>query len=565
MDIEKNKTNQNRLRILSEEEIKIIYEKPNFTYEDRCSYFSLSQPEKELLHTLRSVKSKAYFVLQLGYFKAKQLFCTFDLQEVGEDLQFVLTEYFNNSNLDDLSSIDKSTKLKQQQLILELFNYHSCGPEERRKLEEKARKAATFCSKPIYIFREIMNYLSEHRIVVPVYSFMQDMIGQAITHEQNRLITLMQDHLKQTDIKALNRLLEDSSGLYEITLLKHEPKDFSATEIKREMERGKQIQHLYHLAQKLLPKLDISNESIKYYASLISYYSVFRLKRLNEWAVYIYLLCFVFHRYQRMHDNLINTFIYSVRSYTDDAKLTAKGRVYDCYTESNHNMKKAGEVLKIFTDDCIPPHTPFKDIREQAFAILERHKLESIANQITTNVKYDEIAFQWEHIDQMAMRFKRYLRPIFLQVDFVAASPNDPLIEAVSFMKTAFTRNKSLSKFDSDELPDRFITDSMKRYIYQQKIILVDRYEFLIYRLLRNRLEAGDIFCRDSIRFRSFEDDLINNRQWQQKEILIADTGLTRFWCKKSSKLGHTDTITLQKVCDWYGKGQLVQMEALSA
>lgn len=36
-------------------------------------------------------------------------------------------------------------------------------------------------------------------------------------------------------------------------------------------------------------------------------------------------------------------------------------------------------------------------------------------------------------------------------------------------------------------------------------------------------------FCRDSIRFRSFEDDLINDRQWEQKEMLIADTGLTIF------------------------------------
>lgn len=270
MNMENNTTNLKRLRILSEDEIKIIYDRPSYSYEDCCFYFSLSQPEKELLNTLRSVKSKAHFVLQLGYFMAKQLFFTFDLHEVEEDLQYILKELFNNSKIDDLSSIDKSTRLKQQQLILKLFNYHSCGSEERRKMEEKAQKSAAFCGKPIYIFREIMNYLSENCIVVPRYSFMQDMTGQAITHEQNRLITLMQDGLKQTDIESLDRLLGDSTGLYEITLLKHEPKDFSATEIRLEMNRGKQIQHLYHLAQELLPRLGISNESIKYYASLVS-------------------------------------------------------------------------------------------------------------------------------------------------------------------------------------------------------------------------------------------------------------------------------------------------------
>jgi len=43
---------------------------------------------------------------------------------------------------------------------------------------------------------------------------------------------------------------------------------------------------------------------------------------------------------------------------------------------------------------------------------------------------------------------------------------------------------------------------------------------------LRDRLEAGDIFCRESIRFRSFEDDLLDDRQWQEKDQLLAETGL---------------------------------------
>ncbi len=281
MDIRQNKSEPKRLKILNENELENIYGRPRFTYEDRCHYFSLSQPEKELLHLLRSVKSKAYFVLQLGYFKAKHLFFTFDLYEVEEDLQYVLKQHFNNSEIADLSAVDKSTRLKQQQLILELFSYRSCASEERRQIEKKARKAVTVYGKPIFIFREIMNYLSEQRIVVPGYSFMQETVGKAITYEQNRLIAIMHNHLTQSDIEALKQLLSDSSGLYEITHLKHEPKDFSAGEIKREMVRGKQIQSLYRLAQKLLPELGISNESIKYYASLVGYYSVFRLKRLN--------------------------------------------------------------------------------------------------------------------------------------------------------------------------------------------------------------------------------------------------------------------------------------------
>jgi tRNA U54 and U55 pseudouridine synthase Pus10 len=271
----------------------------------------------------------------------------------------------------------------------------------------------------VNFLKESIWRVSEHRIVAPGYSFMQDMIGKVITHEQNRLIALMQNHLNPSGIEVLKQLLEDYPGLYEITRPKHEPKDFSAPEIKLEMDRGKQIQGLYQIVQKMLPKLGISNESIKYYASLVDYYSVYKLKRLNEWISYVYLLCFVYHRYQRMHDNLINTFTYRVRRYTDEEKSAE--RIYESHLESSQDMKKAGEVLQLFTDDHIPADTPFQEIQNRAFAILERPKLSTIADQIVTNAKLDEVAFRWEHIDQLARQFKRTLRSIFL----IEKSSND--------------------------------------------------------------------------------------------------------------------------------------------
>jgi len=139
-----------------------------------------------------------------------------------------------------------------------------------------ARKAAAVCGKPIYIFREIMHYLTEQHIVVPGYSFMQETVGKALSYEENRLTAIMQEYLKQPNIEALKQLLQDSSGPYQITQLKHEPKDFSAGQIKSEIQRGKRTQPLYQLAQILLPKLGVSNESVKYYASLLGYYPVFR-------------------------------------------------------------------------------------------------------------------------------------------------------------------------------------------------------------------------------------------------------------------------------------------------
>jgi hypothetical protein len=64
--------------------------------------------------------------------------------------------------------------------------------------------------------------------------------------------------------------------------------------MKREIQRGTRSM-MYHRATTLLPLLHISNENIKYYASLVNYYSVYKLKRLDQWLGYLYLLCVVYH------------------------------------------------------------------------------------------------------------------------------------------------------------------------------------------------------------------------------------------------------------------------------
>src|SRR5262245_35858767 len=112
--------------------------------------------------------------------------------------------------------------------------------------------------------------------------------------------------------------------------------------MQHERQRGEQLRGLYRLAQQVVPQLAISPESIKYYASLVMYYSVYRLKRLDGWLRYLYLLCFVYHRYQRVHDHLLESLIHHVRQYMDTAHEAAKERVYTARMDGNeHHQSRA--------------------------------------------------------------------------------------------------------------------------------------------------------------------------------------------------------------------------------
>ncbi|MCU5765501.1 Tn3 family transposase, partial [Bacillus cereus] len=290
---------------------------------------------------------------------------------------------------------------------------------------------------------------------------------------------------------------------------------------------------LFQLANSILPQLKISNESIKYYASLVEYYSVYKLKRFNESLVNLYLLCFIFHRYQRMNDNLINSFIYKMRKYNDDILSFAKDQVYNYYTENQEDFKKVGNILQVIIDENISEHTVFKDIQRRVFSILDRPKLTELANQILNTSKIDEKAFRWERIDTLALQFKRQIRPIFMTIDFVTTDIEDPLMDAIHFLKEVFMKRKALLKYDIENIPQTFIQNGAKRYLYTKddahsKRLLIDRYEFLIYHSLWYRLQSGDVFCRDSIQYRSFEDDLVDEDTWVHKESMIQDFNLTK-------------------------------------
>jgi Domain of unknown function (DUF4158) len=78
-------TTPKRLRILGDDEIEALYGRPHFSDDERLEYFALSLTEKAALEQLHSIKSRIYFILQLGYFKSHHTFFVFDLPDVAED------------------------------------------------------------------------------------------------------------------------------------------------------------------------------------------------------------------------------------------------------------------------------------------------------------------------------------------------------------------------------------------------------------------------------------------------------------------------------------------------
>jgi hypothetical protein len=87
--------NNERLTILSEAEKTALYGIPDFDDFQRVEYFAMTDIERSLALGRKNLLAQVYCLLQIGYFKAKQAFFQFSLDEVPhEDIDFLLQRYF---------------------------------------------------------------------------------------------------------------------------------------------------------------------------------------------------------------------------------------------------------------------------------------------------------------------------------------------------------------------------------------------------------------------------------------------------------------------------------------
>jgi Domain of unknown function (DUF4158)/Tn3 transposase DDE domain len=523
--------NSRRLAILSAKEVDELYGLPHFTEDERYLYFDLSTAEREVVAAVRTVSVAVHLTLQIGYFKAKRQFFSYQQDAVIEDLNYILKQNFPGQRLASIKLPFRHTRSEHQQIILQLFNYRLCDSDAKVELESKARRVAMLSIQPIYILRELIQHLAGQRVIAPSYRFLQEMIGRVVTGERTRITKLLTKAITPTVEHQLKTLLEAEEGVYGINLLKHEPKDFSYKELRREVDRRKYFQPLHEFAQTFLATTGISNESGKYYAGLVKFYTAYKLRRMSLATVRLYLLCFAYHRFRQINDNLIEAFIHLVNQYEKQAKLGADRALTSALTDAANHLQAAGRVLNLFVDESITDDLPFSVVKAKAFSILDRASFPVVSDYMR-NIKFDKIGFEWSAYSKLSATFKRNLRQLFTDITFASRVENAPLLTAIVFLQTLLQQGKSPRQTDPATFPVAVIPKSLHRYLFttatadsKEKILEIDRYEFLIYRLLRNALSSGDVFVRESNEFRCFEDDLIGDERWRHKNEVLQEIG----------------------------------------
>jgi hypothetical protein len=263
--------------LLTASEIKAIYDYPLFSDSERQHYFYLSRRELAFVNIFKNHENKIYFILMLGYFKAKTIFYKICFKKSRLDLIYINKTIFairNNKLMYKLPS--KNTIIKIKQLVYELLHIDS-ETKRNQLIYKKINDLAKYTMAPINIFKDLLSYLKDHNIPIPAYTSLQTLIGNAILEEETRLTKIIDEHFPQYAVKIIDNLLIAKDGLYPITALKSDPKGFSTSELQGELDKHHKCSKLFIACKNILPKFNILKNNIAYYASLAIYYNAYRL------------------------------------------------------------------------------------------------------------------------------------------------------------------------------------------------------------------------------------------------------------------------------------------------
>jgi TnpA family transposase len=497
--------NKKRIDLLSQAEIDDLYEQPALNDEERLLYFTLNEMELSAAQKYLHVRTRLYFILQLGYFKAKQQFFSFNIGNVIDDAVYVNKVYCNEKST--LSGkVTQEYAKSQRDAILKLYDYRIFSDDLEEQVTLHLCSLIKLYPKYHNALRQLIIYFDQNNIVLPTYRTLQDLFTKAYSIERNRLNQLMSsmpDHIKG----KLNALIKNDDGITDLNIIRSDQKDFQYTAVKLEVEKANKISDLYEFSKSFISTLLISKNAVQYYADITEQYAASRVRRLTLPQQWLHLICFVNHRYQQLMNNLITSFMYHVRT------TVSSGKVYSETAQMEHSSKlvvdfpKLAEFLKWFPKQKNRPDATYSTLSEEAYKILPEEQFVPLSELISGN-SFDKKAAKWKYYGESSRIFTLYLRPILMAVDFNYYDKDNKIIDMMNLLKAHYAAGKTSGSFKLCDDLGITVPKSMLPFLKknpEDQYIDPHRFEFFVYSKMYHHLDRGRLYCNDSVSYCDIE------------------------------------------------------------
>lgn len=504
-------TKKKRIDLLSQAEVDDLYNRPVFNDEERRAYFNLNKSELSAAKQYTNPRTQLYFILQLAYFKAKQQFYAFDIEDVTDDANYVNKIYCDEKS-PLFGKITREYAKPQKEVILKLYSYRIYSDAVEKEITSHLCDLIKLYPKYHNALRQLILYFEKNNIVLPGYRNLQDLFTKAYSIERNRLNHLMSslpDHIKN----KLNELIKNEEDITDLNIIRSDQKDFQYTAVKLEVEKANTISEVYRFSKSFIPTLLLSKNAVQYYADITEQYTASRLRRLIQQQQWLHLICFIHHRYRQLMDNLITSFMYHVRT------TVTGGKVYSETAHMEHSSKlvidfpKLAEFLEWFPNQKNKPGVTHSSLYEEAYKILPEEQFLPLSELISGNA-FDKKSAKWKFYGESYKTFTLYLRPILLAVDFDYFDKNNPILAMINLLKSHYLSGKTSGSFKLCDDLGLTIPKNMLPYLKKNpddQYVDPHRFEFFVYSKMYHHIDRGRLYCNDSVSYCDLECDLVSD------------------------------------------------------
>lgn len=472
---------------------------------------------------MRQTETRIYFILLLGYFRSRPIIFNFTFSDVEPDFNYVKAKYFSDKSVQD-EDIPPRTKTA---LVRKLLTYTGFSvyqsKNDKAPLLKRLNVVVKINQEPRYVFDECIAYFGQNRIALAGYTTLQDTISSVLSSERSRIESVLNQNLGSDTKATLLRLLDSKSTFTDLAMLKRMAKDFSASQISQELKTHKIIRALYPEIRTLIAELELSPKNLEYYASLVKHKSVYKLKRHADSQTLLYLVCYLFFRYRETNDNLVSAFIYLARKLAEGAKNHAKQCVIEDINIVRTKLKSAGSLLNYFIDSDIDDALTFGDVRKKAFKLLPAENIKLLSEHLDNN-DFDGRKYEWQFIDKQSSKVSKLLRSLFMAIDIEFIHLKDDLHNQYVTLRSELSECKAVRTINLDLVPkgDR---EYLQGEVSKQIAI---RFEYFLYRKAEQLFQSNSLTVKESVNNRSLSSDLIQPKEWQNKDDIIENTGLDK-------------------------------------
>lgn len=426
----------NRLEILSQQSIDFHNNPPKFNAEQRKKYFYISNDINNLISSIRGKANKVFFVVTYVYLKETAQFYTKAYQR---DINYVCKALnFDISQL-NWEDYQKDTQRAHQYRIASHLGLNQSHLSEDTEIKKEVDKRLHEAKSLRRIFYHVITFLRDNKMVIPNYGEIANLISNTYDEKNQKLINIVKTNLTQKGKDKLENLLvrdeSPSTGKtkYKLTHTKRFSHSTKLNKIRRNIDIYKDLFDIYSDIKPVFQKLNLSQDSIKSFATAVKYRDVFRFKRTDDNNRYLHLIIYVSNQFHRLQDILIRTFITIQKNAFSLADKNAKNEYFknqrihsEAIEQLYEEREKLTITLKKATNTLENQNFGYEKRVKEALKVLKREsKQQAEKDQKIIELKENAQTMSAEslflkHLELQSISIEKKCRPILLllTVDF---------------------------------------------------------------------------------------------------------------------------------------------------